>query len=135
MKMVILIGTISCFVLALTLIVLTDEDILRPAWRVSGPGADIVMLFAQKYPEIVSKVIALDNGQVPILRTKKPRILSLRSNNVHPENGVLPTPEEQKKIDIQIVMLKDISHLDMCFGSTDQKDKINKYITDFLKKD
>jgi predicted peptidase len=255
-KMIILIGTVSCFVSALSLIVLTDKDILRPGWKVSGPvmvktellnlldtsrdrsipvllyseknfdsknlklviiahghgirnsdysyiannlaiqghavasvqyelpedenldlngnvqeiltpvwedavksilyvtkflknkypnldcqnlilighsrGADIVMLFAQKYPEMVSKVIALDNGHFPILRTRKPQILSLRSNNTHPDDGVLPTVEEQKKFNIQIVKLKDISHLDMCFGSTDQKGKINKYITDFL---
>ncbi len=259
MRMVILIGTISCFVSALTLIILTDKDILKPGWRVSGPvmvktetlnlldtsrdrpipvllysennfsgkdlklviiahghgirnsdysyiannlaiqgyvvasvqyelpddenldlngnvqeiltpvwedavksimyvskylkgkypnldsqnlilighsrGADIVMLFAQKYPKLVSKVIALDNGHFPILRTRKPQILSLRGNNTRPDSGVLPTPEEQKEFNIQIVKLKDISHIEMCFGSTDQKGKINKYITDFLKND
>lgn len=97
-------------------------------------GADIVMLFAQKYPEMISKVVALDNGHFPILRTKKPQILSLRGNNTQPDKGVVPTPEEQKEFNIQIVKMKDISHIEMCFGSADQKSKINKYITDFLKK-
>jgi hypothetical protein len=96
-------------------------------------GGDIIMLFAKKYPELVSKVISLDNGRMPIPRTKKPQILSLRAYNTTPEKSVLPTPEEQKEFNITIVEFQDISHIEMCFGTEAQKEEINKYITDLLK--
>jgi pimeloyl-ACP methyl ester carboxylesterase len=98
-------------------------------------GGDIVMLFAEKYPELVLKVISLDNNHMPLLRAKKPEIFSLRANNTNPDNGVLPTPEEQKKYNIQILKLPNVSHIEMCFGTEIQKEEINRYITDFLKKD
>ncbi len=96
-------------------------------------GGDVLMLFAQKYPELVSKAISLDNNHVPLPRTKKPQIFSLRANNTTPDKGVLPTPEEQEKYQIQIIKLKDISHMDMCFGTANQKEEINRYLTEFLQ--
>lgn len=98
-------------------------------------GGDVLMLFATKYPELVSKVISLDNCRMPILRTKKPQILSLRSFDATPEKGVLPTPEEQKQFDIKIVELPGMAHIDMCFGTEAQKEEINMYIDGFLKKE
>jgi Chlorophyllase len=97
-------------------------------------GGDIVMLFAKNYPALVSKVISLDNSHMPLPRTKKPQIFLIRSNNSDPDTGVLPTPEEQKQFDIEIVALDDVSHIDMCFGTADQKREINSYITKFIKK-
>jgi hypothetical protein len=98
-------------------------------------GADMLMLFAQKYPELVSKVISLDNGHMPFLKTKKPQLFLLRANNTKPDSGVLPTPEEQKEFNIKIVNLKDVSHIEMCFGNEFQMEEIKGYIIDFLKKD
>lgn len=95
-------------------------------------GGDILMLFAEKYPELVSKVISLDNCHVPLPRTEKPHIFSLRATNSIADPDVLPTLEEQKRYNIQIVYLNDVSHIEMCFGSRAQKEEINGYITDFL---
>lgn len=97
-------------------------------------GGDIVMLFAKKYPSLVSKVISLDNGHMPLPRTKKPRIFSIRSNESNPDTCVLPTSKELKEFDIEIITLTDVSHMDMCFGTADQKKEINSSITEFLKK-
>ena len=98
-------------------------------------GGDVLMLFAQKYPELVSKVISLDNNHVPLPRTKKPEVFSLRAYNTTPDKGVLPTPEEQKEFNITIVELQDISHIEMCFGTDAQKEEINRYIYGFLNKE
>jgi predicted dienelactone hydrolase len=95
-------------------------------------GGDILMLFAQKYPELVSKVISLDNCHMPFPRTDKPRIFSLRAVSTVADKDVLPTLEEQKLYNIQIVYLNDVSHIDMCFGTKAQKEEINEYITYFL---
>lgn len=95
-------------------------------------GGDIVLLFAQENPEMVRKVISLDNGHMPLLRTKKPQIFSLRAITTHPDPGVLPTPGEQEEYHMQIVTLKDVTHMDMCFGTARQKEEINRYITEFL---
>jgi len=98
-------------------------------------GGDVVMLFATKYPKLVSKVISLDNGHMPLPRTKKPRVFSLRTYNTTPDNGVLPTPEEQKEFNITIIEPMGISHIEMCFGTEAQQEEINGYITGFLKQD
>jgi predicted dienelactone hydrolase len=95
-------------------------------------GGDILMLFAQKYPGQVSKVISLDNCHMPFPRTDKPRIYSLRADNTQADGDVLPTLEEQKQYNIQVVYLNDVSHIEMCYGSKDQKEEINGYIEDFL---
>jgi predicted dienelactone hydrolase len=95
-------------------------------------GGDILMLFAQKYPELVSKVISLDNCHMPFPKTCKPRIFSLRADNTSADTDVLPTLEEQKRYNIQIVYLNDVSHMDMCFGTKAQKEEINDYLTNFL---
>jgi hypothetical protein len=69
---------------------------------------------------------------MPFLKTEKPRIFSLRANNTSADSDVLPTLEEQKHYNIQIVYLTDVSHMEMCFGSKNQKEEINGYMDDFL---
>ena len=54
-------------------------------------GGDMTMLFAQKYPSLVEKVISLDNRRVALPRTKRPKIYSLRSNDQPADKDVLPT--------------------------------------------
>ncbi len=98
-------------------------------------GGDVLVLFATKYPELVSKVISLDNGHMPLPRTKKPQVFSLRAYNTFPDKGVLPTSEEQKEFDITIIEPLGISHIDMCFGTEAQKEEMNGYIDGFLNKE
>jgi pimeloyl-ACP methyl ester carboxylesterase len=98
-------------------------------------GGDVLALFAQEYPEMVSKLISLDNGHMPLPRTIKPQVFSLRAYNTTPDKGVLPTPEEQKEFNITIVELQDISHIEMCFGTEAQKEEMIRYIDGFLNKE
>jgi hypothetical protein len=59
-------------------------------------GGDIAMYCAKHHPELVSKVITLDNLRVPFVLDKKLKILSFRSKdpNFITDPGVLPTTEE-----------------------------------------
>lgn len=99
-------------------------------------GGDMTMLFAQKYPDLVSKAISLDNRRVNLPRTKHPRIYSLRSSDQPADKNVLPTPAEQDKYGIKIIKLPDTPHTAMSDdGNQQQKEEINKYILGFLNDD
>lgn len=96
-------------------------------------GGDMAMLFAEKHPKRARKIISLDNRRMPLPRTKRPQILSIRSSDQTADEGVLPPAEEQEKFDIKIVKLENTIHNDMWDGATDeQKRKINRVISSFL---
>jgi pimeloyl-ACP methyl ester carboxylesterase len=96
-------------------------------------GGDAVMLFAEKYPPKAAKIISLDNRRMPIPRIKKPQILSIRSSDQMADEGVLPTADEQKKLGIEIVKLKNTKHDEMWDGaSIEQKQEISRIISSFL---
>ena len=61
-------------------------------------GGDIAMYSAKEHPELVSKVITLDNLRVPFVLNDKMKILSFRSNdpNFKTDPGVLPTPSKPR---------------------------------------
>lgn len=96
-------------------------------------GGDITMLFAHKYPNLVDKIISLDNRRVDFPRISKPKIYSLRSSDQVADEGVLPTNEEQKKFNIRIIQLKNTIHNDMMDSATKkQKKEMNNYIEEFI---
>ncbi|THD51622.1 MAG: alpha/beta hydrolase [Bradyrhizobium sp.] len=71
-------------------------------------GGDVAMFCAQQHPELVSKVITLDNLRVPFVLNDKMKILSFRSTdpNFKTDPGVLPTAQEAKADGIDIVKTK-----------------------------
>jgi predicted esterase len=96
-------------------------------------GGDMSMLFGRKYPDLVDKIISLDNRRVALPRTKHPKIYSLRSSDQPADEGVLPTPEEQQEYGTKIIKLNHTMHNDMDNDATDeQRKEINNYILDFL---
>jgi predicted dienelactone hydrolase len=96
-------------------------------------GGDMSMLFGQEHPDLVDKIISLDNRRVAFPRTKQPKIYSLRSSDQLADEGVLPTSEEQKKYGIKIIPLKNTIHNNMDnSGNEEQKKEINDYILTFL---
>src|SRR5437879_3043599 len=68
-------------------------------------GGDISMYCARQHPELVSKVITLDNLRVPFVLSDRMKILSFRSKdpNFKTDPGVLPAPGQAKSRRVHIV--------------------------------
>jgi len=68
-------------------------------------GGDTAMYFAKQHPELVSKVITLDNLRVPFVLNSNLKILSFRSKdpNFKTDSGVLPTPQQAKADGVDII--------------------------------
>lgn len=97
-------------------------------------GGDISMLFAQMYPELVSKVISLDNRRVALPKVINPCVYSIRSSDQLPDEGVLPSFEEQCLYNITVIQLPSTNHNDMANnGTKKQKVEILEYIWRFME--
>jgi predicted esterase len=97
-------------------------------------GGDMTALFPQKYPNIVAKIISLDNRRMALPRTQSPQVYSLRSSDQPADEGVLPTEEEQKKWRMTIVKLPNTIHNDMDDNANEaQRNEIRNYVLTFLK--
>lgn len=98
-------------------------------------GGDMTMLFASKYPEMMSKAISLDHRRMIMPRIAKPQILTLRGCDYGADKNVLPTPDEQQKYHIDVINLEGVKHGDMDDkGSSRQHEGMLKHIYDFLEK-
>ncbi|AZI56051.1 alpha/beta hydrolase [Epilithonimonas vandammei] len=96
-------------------------------------GGDMTVLFAHKYPELVSKLISMDNRRMELPRTSSPQIFSLRSNDYSADENVLPSDEEAKKYNITIDFT-DINHSNMDNDATEKERKyLTKKILEYLK--
>jgi predicted esterase len=96
-------------------------------------GGDMVALFPEKYPNVINKIITLDNRRMALPRTDNPRVYSLRSSDQVADNGVLPTDEEVKQYKTTIINLKNTIHNQMDDTANEtQRIEINNYILDFL---
>jgi predicted esterase len=94
-------------------------------------GGDIAMFCAKQHPELVSKVITLDNLRVPFVQSRKLKILSFRSKdpNFKTDPGVLPTTEE----DGVTIVKTAAQHTDMSDRGPDRvKENIQSTLDQFL---
>jgi hypothetical protein len=97
-------------------------------------GGDISMFFAQQHPDLVRRVVTLDNLRVPFVTSGAARILSFRSKDPQfkTDPGVLPDPESAKEAGIDIVAT-DFQHTDMSDRGPDSvKEKIQNTLDKFL---
>jgi hypothetical protein len=98
-------------------------------------GGDVSMYVAHQHPELVSKVITLDNLRVPFVLNDHMKILSFRSKdpNFVTDPGVLPTPEEAKSRGIDIVRT-GAQHTEMSDRGPDSvKENIQATLDRFLR--
>lgn len=98
-------------------------------------GGDVSMYVARQHPELVSKVITLDNLRVPFVLSNKMKILSFRSKdpNFRTDPGVLPTPAQAKTDDIDIINTGAL-HTELSDRGPDSvKEKIQATLDKFLR--
>lgn len=96
-------------------------------------GADMTALFPQKYPNIIYKIITLDNRRMTLPKTKDVKVYSLRSSDQKADEGVLPTEEEEKNFGIKIIKLENTTHNDMDdHAKNEQREEIRNYVMTFL---
>jgi hypothetical protein len=97
-------------------------------------GGDVSMYVANQHPELVSKVITLDNLRVPFVLSHNMKILSFRSKdpNFKTDPGVLPTPSQAKTDDIDIINTGAL-HTELSDRGPDSvKEKIQATLDKFL---
>jgi hypothetical protein len=97
-------------------------------------GGDIAMYCAKQHPELVSKVITLDNLRVPFVLSDKLKILSFRSKDpdFQTDPGVLPTPAQATTDGINIIKTQ-FRHTDMSDrGPYSVKHRIQATLDKFL---
>jgi len=97
-------------------------------------GGDISMYCAKQHPELISKVITLDNLRVPFVLGDNLKILSFRSKdpNFKTDPGVLPSPEQAKVGGIDIINT-GAQHTDLSDRGPDSvKLKIQATLDQFL---
>ncbi|MBR1088250.1 alpha/beta hydrolase [Bradyrhizobium manausense] len=97
-------------------------------------GGDISMYFAKLHPDLVKKVVTLDNLRVPFVTDGKVKILSFRSKDPQfkPDPGVVPDDETCAKAGIQVVRT-EFQHNDLSDRGSDRvKGFIGSALDDFL---
>jgi hypothetical protein len=97
-------------------------------------GGDTSMYYAKHHPQMVAKVITLDNLRVPFVTSDKMKILSFRSNdpNFKTDPGVLPSTSQAVKDGIDIIKTP-FQHTQMSDRGPDSvKEKIQQALDNFL---
>jgi predicted peptidase len=97
-------------------------------------GGDMTALFPQKYPNVVAKIVTMDNRRMALPRADNLEVYSLRSSDFPADEGVLPSSDEQLKYKMKIIMLPNTKHGEMDNDANpEQRKEINNYIMSFLK--
>src|SRR6201998_3637053 len=98
-------------------------------------GGDVSMYVAKQHPELVSKVITLDNLRVPFVLSHNMKILSFRSKdpNFKTDPGVLPTPSQAKTDGIDIINTGALHTQLSDRGPDSVKEKIQATLDRFLR--
>lgn len=96
-------------------------------------GGDIAALFTSIHPELVHKLITLDNRRMPLPRTSEPMIYSLRSSDLPADEEVLPANVSGVAENVRLVFLKRCKHNDMDnSGNRRQHKMIVRFVKEFL---
>jgi hypothetical protein len=98
-------------------------------------GGDVSMYVAHQHPELVSKVITLDNLRVPFVLSKSMKIISFRSKdpNFKTDPGVLPSTSQAKTDGIDIIDTGALHTQLSDRGPDSVKEKIQATLDKFLR--
>ncbi len=97
-------------------------------------GGDISMFFARQHPDLVKKVVTLDNLRVPFITDGKIKILSFRSKDPHfkADPGVVPDDATLARPGIKVVRT-EFQHNDLSDRGPDRvKASIQATVQQFL---
>jgi len=97
-------------------------------------GGDISVYFAKTHPELVAKVVTLDNLRVPFMTDGRFKILSFRSQDkvFKADPGVVPDEEICEKAGITVINT-GAQHTDMSDrGPESLKERIQAQLDKFL---
>ncbi|WP_246788394.1 alpha/beta hydrolase [Bradyrhizobium sp. CCBAU 53421] len=100
-------------------------------------GGDISMFFAKQHPDLVKKVVTLDNLRVPFITDSKIKILSFRSKDpvFKADPGVVPDEETCARLGIKVVKT-EFQHNDLSDRGPDSaKSSIQAGVEQFLDED
>jgi len=100
-------------------------------------GGDISMYFAKRYPDMIKKVVTLDNLRVPFMTDGKFKILSFRSKDpvFKADPGVVPDDEICQKAGITVIRTA-YQHNELSDrGSDEVKASIQAILDKFLSED
>lgn len=100
-------------------------------------GGDISMYFAKLHPDLVKKVVTLDNLRVPFVTDGKVKILSFRSKDpvFKADPGVVPNDDVCEKAGIKVVRT-EFQHNDLSDRGPDSvKTSILAQVQSFLDED
>jgi len=100
-------------------------------------GGDISMYFAKMHPDMVKKVVTLDNLRVPFLTDGKIKILSFRSKDpvFKADPGVVPDDETCAKAGITVVKTEFQHNWLSDRGPDNVKESIQSRLGSFLDED
>ncbi len=98
-------------------------------------GGDVSMYVAHQHPELVSKVVTLDNLRVPFVLSKQMKILSFRSKDPQfkTDPGVLPSASQAKTDGIDIIDTGALHTQLSDRGPDSVKEKIQATLDKFLR--
>ena len=99
-------------------------------------GGDISVFYAAGHPDLVDRVITLDNLRVP-LEFVKAKVLSFRSRggDFKPDPGVVPDEAKSKDMDVELDST-GAQHTDLSDrGPDDVKERISAKLNKFLDDD
>jgi hypothetical protein len=98
-------------------------------------GGDVSMYVAHQHPELVSKVVTLDNLRVPFVLSKQMKIISFRSKDPHfkTDPGVLPSASQAKTDGIDIIDTGALHTQLSDRGPDSVKEKIQATLDKFLR--
>jgi pimeloyl-ACP methyl ester carboxylesterase len=96
-------------------------------------GGDISALFTSIHPELVHRLVTLDNRRMPLPRTSEPRIYSIRSSDMPADEDVIPSNVSGVTENVRLVFLKRCPHNKMAdSGNRRQRKMIVRYVLEFL---